>query len=138
VLGDPVNFVDPEGLVSLEICVMGGVGGCLAVGFDASGYFFEGLIGVGFQAGASFSPDAFSGAPGNSGYLGIGCNISGNLGPLEAKAGVRRTLNLYKNNEGYSSDISQQPVNNLGVTSGFGIKLGGAAGFVVGKGGIQF
>jgi RHS repeat-associated protein len=137
VAGNPVRWVDPTGLDSLEICYVPGFGGCATVGYDESGFFFQGKVGFGIMGGLSYSFDDFDGWSKNSGYVGVGCQAGGSLGPVDANVGVRSVLHLNRSLSGELSAESQsEDTSNLSLQNEYGIKLGAFAGFMFGKGGI--
>ena len=98
VLNDPVNFVDPSGLVSATFSIFAGVGGTFTFGLDNQGdAFFEFGLGLGGGLSLDIDPagqptaaecdegDDVTGALSVVAYAGIGG------GPLASAPGVLNT-----------------------------------------------
>ena len=59
VLGDPVNFYDPDGLISIKFDAYLGIGGGITFGYDrqTGKLFYGGRVGVGVGAGLNIDPN---------------------------------------------------------------------------------
>jgi RHS repeat-associated protein len=139
VLNDPVNRIDPNGLWSVSVCLGYGVAGCGTVGVDDSGLFFEAIVGVGVAAGVSVGNSGFSGNPGRSGFLGLGCQAALGVGPMEAGLGYRYGIDLHRSVDGVGSSYpGGQPTPSMGIRNGLSISGSAVGGFTGGIGGLPY
>ncbi|HLP40813.1 MAG TPA: RHS repeat-associated core domain-containing protein, partial [Fibrobacteria bacterium] len=68
---EPINAIDPQGLISVSIGGGAGWGGEVTFGYDKCGWFMEGVFGIGAGLGISVDPfGSYSGPKGTSGYIG--------------------------------------------------------------------
>jgi hypothetical protein len=140
--GNPVRYVDPEGL--WQLCVSGylGYGGGCCVGKNKDGKPEVFLVfGIGVGGGVSYSVlsspypgDGSNYKGGDSGFIGGGTSASVNAGPVSAS---------FSHNEGWtvttrpSITYTSQGESDLSVGNTYGVGASFWAGFVLGwrKGG---
>jgi RHS repeat-associated protein len=130
----PVNFTDPMGMWSIQLCAAFKFGGCATFGYSDGNTFVELLAGAGVTIGISFDPKGtYSGNPSHFSYIGIGGTAGASLGICNA--GVSG-FKGYDGSWGAKDEAARLTTDfSFGIPEKFHFGLGGLAGVA---GGLRF